>query len=255
MQLIGSTRRSASLILRQAGLAAFRAILSPDDFERAAHQAGCGPKRKRPLIPEVVSWLMMLVALDTTSMTQGLCRAWGLVRPLVPTGDGTLVSEEAFSQARAGLSLQFWRTLWHRLQTRYQQRFDSAMRWKGSFRLLAVDGTKVPLPKTASLDSFFGRPKGAKGEGRQPQARLVALCSLFTGFCLAFKFMPLRFAEHTGLRHLIRHLQKNDLLLLDQGFFSLPRAVVHPPTQSTLLDARLEANGRLRPAGAKAGNP
>ena len=103
MQLIGSTRRSASVILQQAGLAPFRSILSPDEFERAAHQAGCGPKRKRPLVPEVVSWLMMLVALETTSMTQGLCRAWGLVRSLVPSGDGSLVSEEAFSQARAGL--------------------------------------------------------------------------------------------------------------------------------------------------------
>ena len=255
MQLIGSTRRSASLILQQAGLAPFRSILSPEEFNRAARRAGCEPKRKRPLIPEVVSWLMMLVALETTSMTQGLCRAWGLVRPLVPIGDGTLVSEEAFSQARAGLSLQFWRTLWRRLQARYQQRFDSTMRWKNIFRLLAVDGSEVLLPKVPALDSFFGHPKGARWEGRRPQARVTALCSVFTGFCLAFKFTPLRFAEHTGLRHLIRHLQKNDLLLLDRGFFSLPRAMVHPPTQSTLLDARLEANGRLRPAEAKAGRP
>jgi hypothetical protein len=221
MQLIGSTRRSASVILQQAGLAPFRRILSPDEFERAARQAGCGPKRKRPLIPEVVSWLMMLVALETTSMTQGLCRAWGVVRSLVPTGDGSLVSEEAFSQARAGLSLQFWRTLWRRLQARYQQRFDSTMRWKGTLRLLAVDGSEVLLPKDPVLHSFFGHPKGARGEGRRPQARLVALCSVFTGFCLEFKLMPLRFAEHTGLRHLIRHLQKNDLLLLDRGFFSM----------------------------------
>jgi hypothetical protein len=255
MQIIGSTRRSASLLLQQAGLAPFRTILSPVEFERASRQAGCEPKRKRPLIPEVVSWLMMLVALETTSMTQGLCRAWGLVRSVVPTGEGAPVSEEAFSQARAELSLRFWRTLWHRLQTRYQQRFDSAMRWKGVFRLLAVDGAEVMLPKAPSLDRFFGRPKGAKGEGRRPQARLVALCSLLTGFCLDFKCMPLRFAEHIGLRHLIRHLQKNDLLLLDRGFFSLPRAVVYPQTQSTLLDASLEANGQLRQADAKAGNP
>ncbi len=255
MQLIGSTRRSATLILQRCGLAPFRGILSSDDFDRAASRTGCGPKRKRPLIPEVVSWLMMLVALDTTSMTQGLCRAWGLVRPLVPTGDRDAVSEEAFTQARAGLSLRFWNTLWDRLAARYQQRFDSAMRWKGTFRLLAVDGSEAPLPKSEHLDRFFGRPQTAKGEAHRPQARIVALCSVLTGFCLAFKFMPLRFAEHTGLRHLIRHLQKNDLLLLDRGFFSLPRAVVHPPTQGALLDANIEANGWLRSSESEARRP
>ena len=255
MQFIGSTRRSAALIMQQAGLAPFRAILPPNEFDRAARQAGCAPKRKRPLIPEVVSWVMMLVALDTTSMTQGLCRAWRLVRPLVSTGEGVPVSEEAFSQARAKLTLRFWRTLWGRLQTRYEERFDSVMRWKGTFRLLAVDGSEVLLPKIEHLRRFFGCSQGAKGEGHRPQARVIALCSVFTGFCLAFKFMPLRFAEHTGLRHLIRHLQKNDLLLLDRGFFSLRRHLVHPPTESTLLDANLKANGQLRLPEPKAGNP
>lgn len=255
MQLIGSTPRSASLILQRNGLAPFRSVLPTDEFDHAARLAGCGPKRKRQLVPEVVSWLMMLVALETTSMTQGLCRAWGLVRSLVPAGDGDPVSEEAFSQARAELPLRFWRTLWCRLQSRYQQRFDSAMRWKGTFRLLAVDGSEVLLPKVAALGRFFGRPKGPRGEGHRPQARLVALCSVFTGFCLAFKLIPLRFAEHTGLRHLIRHLQRNDLLLLDRGFFSLRRHLVHPPTQSTLPDASLQPDGRLCPAKPNAWRP
>jgi len=255
MQLIGSTHRSASAILQHDGLAPFRSILAPEEFDRTARQAGCGPKRKRPLIPEVVSWLMMLVALETTSMTQGLHRAWGLVSSLIPTGYTGQVTEEAFSQARAGLTLRFWRALWHRLQSRYQQRFDSTMRWKGTFRLLAVDGSEVLLPKVAALSEFFGRPKGARGEGHYPQARLVALCSVFTGFCLAFKFIPLRFAEHTALRHLIRHLRKNDLLLLDRGFFSLRRHLVHPSTESTFPDAGLKPSSRFRPAEPKAWGP
>ena len=253
MALIGSTCRSASLILQRAGLAPFRSILPASDFDQAARQGGCAPKRKRPLIPEVVSWLMMLVALETTSMTQGLCRAWGLVRSMASTTNREPVSEEAFSQARHALSLRFWRFLWHGLQSRYQQRFGSTMRWKGIFRLLAIDGSEVLLPKISALSRFFGRPKGARGEGRRPQARLVALCSVLTGFCLAFKFMPLRFAEHTGLRHLIRRLQRNDLLLLDRGFFSLPGPFVDPPTKSTLPDACFQPGSRIRPANAAAG--
>ncbi len=217
MALIGSTCRSASLILQRAGLAPFRSILPASDFDQAARQGGCAPKRKRPLIPEVVSWLMMLVALETTSMTQGLRRAWGLVRSMASTTNREPVSEEAFSQARHALSLRFWRFLWHGLQSRYQQRFGSTMRWKGIFRLLAIDGT------------------------------------VLTGFCLAFKFMPLRFAEHTGLRHLIRRLQRNDLLLLDRGFFSLRGPVVDPPTKSTLPDACFQPGSRIRPANTAAG--
>ncbi|HEX2970914.1 MAG TPA: hypothetical protein VHP11_01200 [Tepidisphaeraceae bacterium] len=65
------------------------------------------------------------------------------------------------------------------------------------------------------------------GAGRQPQGRLVAFCSVFTGFCTAFKFVPLRFSEHTVLRHLISQLKINDLLLLDRGFFSLRHHLGH----------------------------
>ncbi len=48
----------------------------------------------------------------------------------------------------------------------------------------------------------------------------MAVCSVFTGFCVAFKFLSLAFTEHHGLAHLIRRLRPQDLLLLDRGFFS-----------------------------------
>jgi hypothetical protein len=56
----------------------------------------------------------------------------------------------------------------------------------------------------------------------------VALCSVFTGFCVAFKFLSLRFSEHVALQHLIRYLRKEDLVLLDRGFFSLRRSLADP---------------------------
>ena len=93
------------------------------------------------------------------------------------------------------------------------------MRWKGRFRALAGDGSEVRLPKVPALASFFGCPKNGKRKSRQPQGRLVAFCSVFTGFCTAFKFAPLRFSEHTALRHLAPTLQSDDLLVLGRGFF------------------------------------
>ena len=84
MASIGSHRLYASLVFQQFGLAPFRRILSPEAFAAAARAGRCAPRRDRPLIPEVVAWLMMYVGLQTTSMTQGLCRAWGLARAVCP---------------------------------------------------------------------------------------------------------------------------------------------------------------------------
>jgi len=220
MLSIGSIPLSSSAILNQNGLDPFRQILPAREFSTVARMTGCSPRRKRPLTPQVVAWLMMLVALHTTSMTQGLAQAWNWVAHLVPKRKDRCVSEEAFTQARAALPLRFWKTLFARLARRFAQKFDSQMRWKG-LRILAGDGSVIDLPRIPLLSKFFGHPKGAKGTGRQPQGRLLALCSVFTGFCLAFLFVPLRFPEHTVLRHLLKYLMPRDLLLLDRGFFSL----------------------------------
>ncbi len=245
MKTIGSSSHPASDILRQFGLGPFRKILSSGAFERVAQQAECAPKRKRPLIPEVVAWLMMFVAMQNTSMTQGLIRAWGLVRSLCPGLDRKAVSEEAFSQGRSGLRLRFWRILWHHVQTQYEQRFDAVQRWKKKYRVLAVDGTEVILPHIEALIRFFGQPSGAK-KGRKPQARLVAISSVFTGFCLTFKLAALRFSEHTVFRHLRKVLQPNDLLLADRGFFSLRSNLGHPLPWGGLSHAHLPSGGRIR---------
>ena len=225
---------SASVIFQRFGLAPFRGILSPDVFAAAARQAGCAPKRQRPLIPEVVAWLMMYVGLQTTSMTQGLGQAWGLVRAICPWLLRTCITEEAFCQARKQLTMGFWRKLWEHLVSRFEAKFTSSLLWKGTFRVLAIDGSDVDLPNAPKVARFFGRPRNQQGEGRQPQAKLVALCSVFTGFCCAFKLIAKPFTEHQALQHLIRKLRINDLVLADRGFFSLCRPMANAATRGSL---------------------
>ena len=247
MSFIGSTHARSGTIL-SFGLARFQAVLTPGDFKTIARNTGCAPKKERPLTPQVVFWLMACVGLHTESMTQGLLRAWDWVRAACPHLPANCVSEEAFCQARRKLPLRFWRALWDRLEDRYQDRFAGAMRWKDRFRVLAGDGSEVRLPKVPALASFFGCPKNGKRKSRQPQGRLVAFCSVFTGFCTAFKFVPLRFSEHTALRHLVPTLQIDDLLLLDRGFFSLRGHLEHRAAEGSLPPAPLESNGRLAQA-------
>jgi hypothetical protein len=189
---------------------------------------------------------MMYVGLQTTSMTQGLAQAWGLVRAACPWLNERGVSEEAFCQARRQLTLGFWRKLWESLIHRLETRFPSALRWKGIWRLLALDGSDVNLPNAPALVRFFGKPGAVGGQARRPQAKLVALCSVFTGFCLAFKLLAKRFSEHAAVAHLIRRLRVHDLVLMDKGFFSLPHDPCDPPTRRRLSHAAAGVRGWLR---------
>lgn len=247
---IGARRRYAAIIFQRFGLAPFREVLPPDLFVAAAREADCAPKRDRPLIPEVVAWLMMYVGLQTTSMTQALCRAWGLVRAVCPSLHEGCVSEEAFCQARKQLTIGFWRKLWERVVSQFEAKFAPSMLWKNTFRLLAIDGSDVDLPNAPKIARFFGKPSNGKGEGRRPQAKIVALCSVFTGFCFAFKLIGKPFTEHHALKHLIRRLRPNDLVLMDRGFFSLRSHLAYPPAWSPFPSPALRSAGRLRHAAA-----
>ena len=156
MSSIGSCRPRALHVLRHFGLIPFRDILPPEEFVAAARHGGCEAQRRRPLVPEVVAWLMMYVGLTTQSMTQGLTQAWGLVRAISPGLKNACVREEAFCQARGRLSLGFWRTLWDRLRQRYEEKFTPRMLWKNTLRVRAGDGSDVDLPNVPLLARFFG---------------------------------------------------------------------------------------------------
>lgn len=245
MAFIGSHQHCAAAILQKFGLAPYRRVPPPDVFARAAHQADCAPKRKRTLIPEVVAWLMMYVAPQTTSMSQGFCRAWGLVRAACPWLQDGCVTEEAFCQARKQLTIAFWRRLWEHLVGRFEAKFTPSLLWRGIFRVMDIDGVDVDLPNAAKVGHFFGRPRNQQGEGRQPQAKLVSLCSVFTGFCFAFKLIGKPFAEHHALKHLIRYLHLNDLVLMDRGFFSLRCHMAYSSPGSTFPHPPLRSAGQL----------
>jgi|SRR5579862_5014188 len=216
---IGSWRKQSVEIFQHFGLAPFRAVLTSGDIAGAAAQSGCAAVRLRPLTPEVLVWLMTATALATSSFVTGLSGAWGLVRASCPWLRMRCVSEEAFCQARNQLPLNFWRRLWTLLRDKYEQRFGAALRWKG-LRVLAADGSEAEVPNVPALVKFFTRPQTQKGESRAPQGRLVALCSVFTGYCVDFVFISRRCSEHVALKHLLRRIRAHDLLLLDRGFFS-----------------------------------
>ncbi|HLX61341.1 MAG TPA: hypothetical protein VKX17_08680 [Planctomycetota bacterium] len=112
MSSSGSPAGRVARLFTEFGLATFRAILRPDDFKAVAAATGCTPVRIRVLTPENVFWLMCAVALQTTSMTQGLSLGWGWFLLAGFKLTRKCVTEEAFCLAREKLSLRFWRGLW-----------------------------------------------------------------------------------------------------------------------------------------------
>ena len=221
MNSIGQLRRQAGDILQNFGLGPLRKLITREEVNRVAVATGCAPLRRRQFDPEATFWLMLTVAVYGATMTGGLSTAWGLVCALFPFLQEVSITDAAFCQWRGRLPLSFWRQLWLLLRTKYEAAFGSQLLWKGKLRLLAADGTEVAMRNVPELVDYFGRPKTGRGESKAPQGRLVALCSVLTGYCVDFEFISRCFSERDGLAHLIRRLQQNDLVLLDRGFFPL----------------------------------
>lgn len=90
-------------------------------------------------------------------------------------------------------------------------------RWHG-LRRLAADKTTLALPESKSLWKAFGAHNGERGLG----TIAVELCCLFdlvSRAPLRFVFGKASTSEHRLIRKLIESLRKNDLLLLDAGFY------------------------------------
>lgn len=130
----------------------------------------------------------------------------------------TDVTEEAFVQARRRMPLPFWRSLIGLLADRCQQEHPKLVRWK-RFRLLALDGSIVNLPHWKALGDHFGRAKSGRSTA-DPQARMVMLQLPLIRLPLAYELCPLAEGERTIAERLLGRVKKNDLLLIDRGFWS-----------------------------------
>lgn len=133
--------------------------------------------------------------------------------------DPTKVSEEAFAQARKRMSLKFWMALLMILTRQFQQQHSRHVYVDG-FRLLAMDGTTFAVPKVARLIDYYGRPKNGARKKAAPQARMVLLTLPGMRIPIAYEVSPLSDSELTLAQRLMKHICKNDLLLMDRGFIS-----------------------------------
>jgi hypothetical protein len=113
-------------------------------------------------------------------------------------------------------------------------------------RLMALDGFVVDVPDSAANARVFGRPGSSRSPAAFPQARVLALCETGTHVCWRTLTKPCHRGEVTMAPALLRHLQKDMLLLWDRNFLSyrLVQQVLH---RGAHLLARIKSNLIFRP--------
>jgi len=116
------------------------------------------------------------------------------------------------------MPLDFWLALLAVLVEGWQIDHGPQACWKG-FRLLALDGSEINLPRRKKLAEHFGTAKNQRGGGC-PQARMVLLMFPLVRIPVRYTLVPRKIAEKTAAATLLNQLQQNDLILLDRGFFS-----------------------------------
>jgi len=125
------------------------------------------------------------------------------------------VTKSALTKARKKLHHQAFIELGRNLVSFFYDHFP-CRRWKG-FRILAIDGSTVKVPKTKDVADHFGSWNPAKGEAC-PVARISNLFDPLNGIVVDALISPKVRGERALAAEHIDHLKANDLVLLDRGY-------------------------------------
>ena len=94
-------------------------------------------------------------------------------------------------------------------------------RWKG-FRLLAIDGTTVSMPREAALFEHFGQHRARTTAVRYPLGTFACLLDVAGSLVLDYRFGPFDPGEMTTTVPLLSSVGPGDLLLIDRHFSGSP---------------------------------
>lgn len=128
-------------------------------------------------------------------------------------------TKSAFTQARKKIKAETFKVLSQILVDEfYSDNEFSVKRWKG-FRILAVDGSQIVLPKTIELYEEFGSPSNQYGESKnQVKGRSSVLYDVLNHYVLDSSLASLNEGERKlALGHL-DYVKKSDLIIYDRGY-------------------------------------
>jgi hypothetical protein len=160
-----------------------------------------------------------------------------------------VVSKAALTKARMKLKPEAFVALNQCLMKEFDASFP-VQTWLG-FRLLAIDGTTLTLPKIKEIIDHFGVWKGNKGEPC-PKARASQLFDPLNRMTLKAVVDPKSTGEREQARQLLSDIPVNSLILLDRGYpaFWLFKLII---AQGAQFCARISMNWKIVRQFAKSG--
>ncbi len=126
-------------------------------------------------------------------------------------------TKSAFVQARKKIKPEVFKHLSQTLVKEFYSDNEPAIKtWQG-FRLLAVDGSRITLPITKELKSYYGETKN-QSTTSIVQARCSVLYDVENNYVLDGVLAPLKSGERElALKHLL-YCKYGDLLIYDRGY-------------------------------------
>lgn len=132
----------------------------------------------------------------------------------------------AFIQSRNKIKPEVFKHLSSTIVSEFYTHNDLSVKLWNGFRLLAVDGSRVTLPKTKELESIYGVQTN-QSDTFVVQARVSVLYDVLNNFVIDSELSPLKIGEAPLAKNHLIYTQNNDLIIYDRGYPSFDLVYEH----------------------------
>ena len=213
--------------------------------------AGTPRQRHSPLQPLFMCWFLLCRSLYPADSLMALFARLGqALRGRIPGLDLRAVTDSAICHARDRLGIAPFAHLLRALSSAA----PGSSRFHG-LRVCALDGVRMDVADTKANRAAFDRPRSAGGDSSWPQALMVVLFDIANRMALDARVVSCRPSEKVVAREVLDGLSKEDLLLLDTGFYGIPFLSAVADTGARFLcpvprHVRFRDRGKKRRQGA-----
>lgn len=134
------------------------------------------------------------------------------------SGLSLIPSPQAIGQARRSLSRSVCDLAFGAIYDNCHSIAAKPVARYGTFRLLAIDGTRLSLPPSPALSAAFGHPSNQRGAAAAPMAGLVQIWDVGRNCPVAFSLTACSHSERDEGVGLFHRLGQDDVLIGDRGY-------------------------------------
>lgn len=143
-------------------------------------------------------------------------------------------TKSAFVQYRKKIKPELFKHLSDTIVNEFYSDNEQGVELWNSFRLLAVDGSRLTLPSTDELKKIYGQTRNQSQTG-VTQARVSVLYDVINNYVIDGILSPLKIGEgKLAIQHLL-YVKENDLIIYDRGYPSFNLRYEHIKLNSDFL--------------------